>query len=216
MRKPDHPNYNRRAAHHDYNRPAKYLITTLKNPEIPPFAKIEGDPDIKDGPNAPHTVITRTGDFILQALQIWSEKFSQLEISDYVIMPDHIHLCLDVIDYLPNGLSLAISGLKGKISSLRYEALPQRYREKGFMPIFEKGFNDRIAYTSQNGQNKKVKIIRLNADLKLTMVRFRFLRLFTLKRRTLGIMQLIMERAISEYVRMALQKGNRLPVLNLI
>lgn len=161
MRKPDHPNYNRRAHHHDYKRPAKYLITILKNPAIPAFSIIEGDSSIEYGSNAPHTIITRTGNFILQALQMWSDKFSQIKISEFVIMPDHIHLCLDVVDYLPNGLSLAISGLKGKISSLRHEALPQIYREKGFMPVFEKGFNDRIAYKGDQWE-KQINYVRDN------------------------------------------------------
>ena len=36
--KPIHPNFNRRAFHHDYTRPAKYMITILKNPEFPSFS----------------------------------------------------------------------------------------------------------------------------------------------------------------------------------
>lgn len=155
MRKPDHPNYNRRAAHHDYRRPAKYLITTLKNPAIPPFAKIEGNPHIENGEGEPHAIISRTGDFILEAFKIWLEKYPQIELAQYAIMPDHIHLCVEVKQYLPNGLSLAVSSLKGKISSLRHEALPQNFREKGFMSVFEKGFNDRIAYDSEQWEKQK-------------------------------------------------------------
>ncbi len=173
MRKPDHPNYNRRARHHDYRRPAKYLITTLKNPTIPPFAKIEGDPRIAAGQQppqpaippfakiegdpriaageqAPHSVITATGNFILEALKWWLEKYPQIEVAEFVIMPDHIHMCVHVRSYLPNGLSIAMSGLKGKVSSLRHAALPERFRQEGMVSVFEKGFNDRIAYNDEH------------------------------------------------------------------
>lgn len=155
LRRPDHPNYNRRARHHDYRRPARYLITTLKNPAIPPFATIEGDPHLTAGENAPHPVITRTGWFIMEAMRLWQEKYPQIEISEFVIMPDHIHLCLNVTDYLLNGLSIAMSGLKGKTSSLRHNALPERFRMENMVPVFEKGFNDRIAYNDEQWDRQK-------------------------------------------------------------
>ena len=41
---PKHPNMQRRAFHHDYRRPARYLITIAKSPVIPTLALIEGDP----------------------------------------------------------------------------------------------------------------------------------------------------------------------------
>lgn len=155
MRRPDHPNYNRRAYHHNYRRPAKYLITTLKNPAIPPFARIEGDPHFTTGANAPHTVITPTGNFILEAMKIWLEKYHQIVVAEFVIMPDHIHLCLNVKGFLPNGLSIAMSGLKGKVSSLRHESLPKSIRPDKMVSVFEKGFNDRIAYDDEQWQRQK-------------------------------------------------------------
>ncbi len=155
LRRPNHPNYNRRARHHDYHRPAKYLITSLKNPSIPPFAIIVGDPYQSEGENTPQPVITKTGEFIIEAMKIWQEKYPQIEISEFVIMPDHIHLCLNVTKPLPNGLSLAISSLKGQISSLRHKALPDRFRLDKVTPVFEKGFNDRIAYTAPQWERQK-------------------------------------------------------------
>lgn len=64
-------------------------------------------------------------------------------------MPDHIHLCLNVREYLPNGLNLAISSLKGRVSSLRHAALPDHLRSGNMEPVFTKGFNDRIAYNHE-------------------------------------------------------------------
>lgn len=89
LRRPDHPNYKKRAHHHDYRRPAKYLITILKNPAIPPFSAIEGNPRLTEGDSAPHTAISPTGAFILEALRLWLIKFPQIRLADYAIMPDH-------------------------------------------------------------------------------------------------------------------------------
>lgn len=155
LRRPDHPNYNRRARHHDYRRPARYLITALKNPSIPAFSKIEGDISLTEGGKAPHPIISPTGNFIIEALEIWREKFNQIELSGFVIMPDHIHLCLNVREYLPNGLSLAISGLKGIVSRLRHAALPDHLRPGNMEPVFTKGFNDRIAYNQEQWEKQK-------------------------------------------------------------
>ena len=155
LRRPDHPNYNRRAHHHDYRRPAKYLLTFLKNPSIPPFSQIVGDISVTDGENAPHPVHSRIGSFIMEALQPWLEKYKQIELSECVIMPDHIHLCVYVNAYLPNGLSLAVSALKGMVSRLRHAALPEQLRPKEIVQVFTNGFNDRIARTLEQWERQK-------------------------------------------------------------
>lgn len=156
LRRPDHPSYNRRARHHDYCRPARYLITTLKNPLVPAFSKIVGNPDIAEGENAPKAIISRTGEFIPEALQLWLRKYPQIELHDFIIMPDHLHLCVQVKAFLPNGLSLALSSLKGKVSSLRHNALPERFRKDTMASVFQKGFNDRIAYSEGQWQRQKL------------------------------------------------------------
>lgn len=155
LRRPDHPSYNRRALHHDYHRPAKYLITTLKNPAIPAFAKIEGNPYVAYGDDAPHTRLTITGNFIIEAMKIWLRKYSQIDVSEFVVMPDHIHLCLHVKSYLPNGLSLAMAGFKGIVSRLRHDALPDCFRSATMVSVFEKGFNDKIAYSNEQWERQR-------------------------------------------------------------
>lgn len=74
LRHPDHPNYNRRACHHDYRRPAGYLLTFLRNPSIPAFSQIVGDISLTEGENAPHPVLSRAGSLKMDALKLWLEK----------------------------------------------------------------------------------------------------------------------------------------------
>ena len=145
-RKPDHPNFNRRANHHDYKRPAKYLITILKNPVIPTLCTIHGDPYSRDKREI-ITNLSPSGLLIPEAIKEWNQKFSGIYVPEYTIMPDHIHLCLDVCTHLPNGLSLAMAGLMGKISKAYHSSLPISDMPEKMTPFFSKGFNDRIAYT---------------------------------------------------------------------
>lgn len=152
---PKHPNRKRRSKTHDYRRPAKYLITISKDVEIPAFSKVIGNTKIKEGENAPHIELLPGREYIEEALSIWKEKFRQIIVDDYVIMPDHIHLCLDVWSYLQIGLSRAMSQLMGNISRCRHNNLPERVRPIQMQSVFEKGFNDSIARTSQQWESQK-------------------------------------------------------------
>lgn len=152
-RNPDHPNFNRRALHHDYKRPAKYLITILKNPVIPPLCTITGDPYSRDQKEIISN-FSPSGLIIPEAIKEWNQKFSGIFIPEYAIMPDHLHLCLDVCSHLPNGLSLAMAGLMGKISKAYHSSLPISDREQKMTSFFSKGFNDRIAYTHQQWERQ--------------------------------------------------------------
>lgn len=152
---PSYPNRKRRSKTHDYRREAKYMVTIMKNQEIPRFSKITGSARIIEGVDVPTVELLSGREYIEEALAIWKEKFQQIWVAEYVIMPDHIHLCLDVRSYLPEGLSRAIAQLMGKISSFRHMMLPENIRPGQLQPVFEKGFNDSIARISQQWESQK-------------------------------------------------------------
>ena len=54
LTEPKQPSMQRKAFHHDYRRPARYLITIAKSPAIPPLATIQGDPRCTDPSEAAH------------------------------------------------------------------------------------------------------------------------------------------------------------------
>lgn len=58
--------------------------------------------------------------------------------------------------HLANGLSRAIAGLEGKVSRLRHAALPENLRPDKMTPVFDKGFNDRIAYTEAQWERQRI------------------------------------------------------------
>ncbi len=154
-RNPDHPNFNRRARHHDYTRPAKYLITFLKQPSTPTLSEIAGFPPYVSYESA-QTILSPLGILISSAVSKWLEIYQQIIVPACAIMPDHIHICVDVTTQLPNGLSRAIGRLKGFISSAYHNSLPEAVRPEKMQSLFTKGFNDRIAYDAEQWENQTI------------------------------------------------------------
>lgn len=128
LTEPKQPSMQRRAFHHDYRRPARYLITIAKSPAIPPLATIQGDPRCTDPSDAaiPRSTPLPPGSAINQALFRWQGKFPQITVDSHIIMPDHLHLCVRVTANLPYGLSLAIAGFKGLCTRIYRHTLSYR------------------------------------------------------------------------------------------
>ena len=143
--KPIHPNFNRRAFHHDYTRPAKYMITILKNPELPSFSHIIGNPA---SPDTIRIILSPLGEAISKAISEWISLYP-IFIPTFIIMPDHIHICVDVIASLPNGFSRAVARVMGKCSSIYHNSLSEELRPEKMISFFSPGFNDKIAYTQE-------------------------------------------------------------------
>lgn len=167
LRKPDNPNYLRRSRHHDYYRPARYMITLSKSDSIGNFGRIVGNPKVKDlsHPEKPHIALSRYGEAFESALSVWKSLYPEIDIPVYQIMPDHVHLCMDVKSYLKIGLSRAIARLMGRTTSTICANIPALDCEANAVSIsscpnvetkaFAKGFNDRIAYNYEQWERQQ-------------------------------------------------------------
>lgn len=123
-----HSRYLQRSHHHDYCRPARYMITLMKSPVLPPLSKIIGNPRFSyPNENAPGVELTVEGLVVEKAIQLWLAQYTGLRIRRYVIMPDHVHICLQVMDYIKQGLGSLIGNFMGKCSRLRHDALYARH-----------------------------------------------------------------------------------------
>lgn len=140
------PSYKRRAVHHDYTRAARYMITLKKAADIPVLSIVTGNPKVKDmsQPDAPKAISTRAGQCFEQAVENWCEKNPNIEVGGYVVMPDHIHICIKVLSNLSTGLSRAVASLMGICSKIYGQEIS----------FFEKGFTDSIAYTEEQYYNQ--------------------------------------------------------------
>lgn len=120
------------------------MVTITKEHALSPFCQIDGSP------NCPQLHLSPSGQAFETALREWSQLYTEFEIPVYQIMPDHIHLCIDVIKHLPNGLSRAIARLMGKTTNAIH-----RGTNEVSTKAFAKGFNDRIAYTPEQWNRQK-------------------------------------------------------------
>lgn len=145
MRKPNNPNYLHRCRHHDYKRPARYLISLSKSEASDSFCRIDGTPA------SPHIELSQFGKLFETALTDWLLLYPEIDVPIYQIMPDHIHICVDVKAFLNNGLSRAIARLMGKTTA----SIRAAYCGANAVSAFARGFNDRIAYTQEQWERQK-------------------------------------------------------------
>lgn len=100
---------------HDYKDTWKYHITLLKNPDIAPFSSLaEGwrqavqehrRDDVK-------LILSPTGKAVRDALFEWQRIAPRIRILQYAIMPDHLHLLIEVKEYLPDHLGTYLARMK--------------------------------------------------------------------------------------------------------
>ena len=140
-----HSHY-RRCLNHNYRGPGVYFITINKAETTPPLAYLD-----KSTTGRTVTRSTRAGDCVSAELKRIGEINPAIQIWSYVIMPDHIHVLLNVNSWITKPLGHYIGLLKGNISRLFWTVNDSINRES----FFVKGFNDRIILESDNLANVK-------------------------------------------------------------
>ncbi|MBR3432556.1 MAG: hypothetical protein IKH05_03300 [Bacteroidaceae bacterium] len=101
-------NGNRRAFFHDYNRPGTYMITMVTEGRKRVFGCIEGHVRGKRGTaDYPHLHCSDLGSLVLQEeVRKISLLYPMVEVWKVALMPDHIHLLINVKKKLPAGKHL--------------------------------------------------------------------------------------------------------------
>ena len=109
-------NGHRRAHFHDYNRPGVYMITMVTDGRQRLFGQIVGHTRGQKGTEEyPHLLCSPLGERILQEeIAKISKFYKMVEVMKVALMPDHIHLLLNVRGKLPEGkhLGTVIRGFK--------------------------------------------------------------------------------------------------------
>ena len=137
----------RRASFHDYTMPGIYMFTLQKHPAAPVLSHVLGNPGVRYGENAPRVVLSAIGCIFDEELQkTASMRCNDLVIRKYVIMPDHIHILLE----LKRMLSRPVTSLVAIIESVT----TRRCRDSRLIPqeagVFKGGgIHDRIVFDRQ-------------------------------------------------------------------
>lgn len=138
-----HHSFNRRCNNHDYRSRCIYMITMLKSPQAPLLSVITRDP--KSPKISPLVDIYPAGKIIQDCLNQLCLNYPGLRILCRIVMPDHIHFELFVTERTEMALGSMIAAFKSACSKKFYEKFPQSPLALSNLPLFESGFNDKIA-----------------------------------------------------------------------
>lgn len=132
--KPFKSRFTRRAACKDYTDSGYYFITILTKDSIPHLSKITS----ADG-NILYE-LTPLGNIIKEKIETIPQYTSQLSASQYIIMPDHIHILLYAKESLPRHLGRIIGGFMGGCTTEARNASIIPKEES----LFTQKFHDRL------------------------------------------------------------------------
>ncbi len=139
------PNRKRvRMAGYDYSTPTKYFVTICSYHKELIFSKIaEGD-----GYNSSKVELTDIGKEVEVQITLLSARYKGLIIEHYVIMPNHIHMLIDVTQKENDKCSLSdiICGFK----SLTSNECRKKYKA---INIFQPSFHDHIIRNEKDYKN---------------------------------------------------------------
>lgn len=129
----------RRALWHDYHLPCFYLITMMKkdSSEVPLFSSL-----IKREDGEINVKFSWSGWAVYNALNQFSKEYPFVKLGRYVIMPDHVHIIMQVKESTPEPLGFYVNKFKS-IATQSFRSKSQ-VRIPSEESVFEDGFNDRI------------------------------------------------------------------------
>ena len=103
------PRYHKRAFAHNYHAPFIYHIILKKKDGVGNFGEVKGDARIAPGqPGCAYIERSDSGQNIARAIFRIGKQFPILQIYQYMIMPDHVHLLLRVRDWSDHHLDYYI------------------------------------------------------------------------------------------------------------
>ncbi|MDE6300053.1 MAG: hypothetical protein K2M10_10480 [Muribaculaceae bacterium] len=130
----------RRSYKHDYKRPAVYMITVTKNESTPVFSILRGNPSLKD--EDCFADVNDFGQIIIDSIRYYNRVNEGLiNIRHYVVMPDHLHFTVRVLQNLRMHVGIYLSYLFKECSQRLWNRLGQKGES-----FFKKGYNDKILY----------------------------------------------------------------------
>jgi REP element-mobilizing transposase RayT len=127
-----------RLKEYDYSSVGAYFVTICVKERKEILGKIVGGGDF----DAPKMILYEYGEILDKYINLMNEKYSHINIDKYIIMPNHIHVILNITEY-KNGSSGTAEPYNNEIS--KFVSLLKRHcnREYG-KNIWQRSFHDHI------------------------------------------------------------------------
>ncbi len=151
--------YHRRSFAHNYYSPFIYHIIIKKAAGCIIFGTVEGDARIAPGlPGGASIKESELGKLIAKAILHLQYEFPIIKIYQFCVMPDHVHILLQILFQSDKHLDFYIAALKDRIVA-KYSAIESKeiHQEE----IFEAGYCDKPLYDDRS-LNALFKYIREN------------------------------------------------------
>lgn len=135
------PRYHKRAFAHNYHAPFIYHIILKKNEIFENFGSVRGDARIAPGLNgAAFIEETDLGKTIAKSILGIQRQFPILQIYQFIVMPDHIHILLRVKDWSERHLDFYIETLVSNITEIYSKKIGKHL---SVTDIFQPGYCDK-------------------------------------------------------------------------
>ena len=135
------PKYHKRAFSHNYHSPFIYHIILKKTAGAEKFGMVTGDARIPPGTNGCALIKeSLLGKIIAKSIVRLQYTFPILQIYQYMIMPDHVHILLRVKDWSEKHLDYYIESLTVDIA-INYSKLIGKHTSD--TRIFQPGYCDK-------------------------------------------------------------------------
>lgn len=132
---------------YDYSTPGMYFITVCVKDRKQLLGKIVGCGNF----DAPQMILSKYGQILEKYIRLMNDKYSYININKYVVMPNHLHLILNITDY-KNGASETAAPYNNEIS--KFVSLLKRYCNREYKTnIWQRSFNDHVI-RDKNDYNK--------------------------------------------------------------
>lgn len=140
--------YHRRSFHHDYHNPFIYHIILKKEKNCKNFGRVGGDAKIPYGmPGCAYIIESELGKAVAKMVLRLPYDHPVLKLHQFRVMPDHLHLLLEVKFRSDKHLDFYIDHLKERIAK-RYSS--QKGEPISADDIFEKGYCDKLLYDDRS------------------------------------------------------------------
>ncbi|MDE6008280.1 MAG: transposase, partial [Muribaculaceae bacterium] len=140
--------YHKRAFAHNYRAPFIYHIILKKQPGFMRFGEIKGDARKAPGElGCAYIAENSLGRIIAKAILGIQRQFQILQIYQFVVMPDHVHILLRVKDWSEKHLDFYVETLKANIGNAYSKEIQ---KEVAVIDMFLPGYCDKPLLLNRN------------------------------------------------------------------
>lgn len=145
---PELPQYHKRAFAHNYHAPFIYHIILKKQSGCDVFGVVRGDARIAPGVlGCAYIEDTALGRVIAKKVVLIQREYPELQVYQYKVMPDHVHIILRVKVWTEMHLDSYIDSLMDNIAASYSEAMGKEISKNS---IFQAGYCDKPLLRGRN------------------------------------------------------------------